>query len=233
MSYLIRELPNDERPRERFINYGVEALSNEELLSILIRTGTKNKSVKDVSMELLREVSINDFANINYNYLKNIKGIGSVKAITIMCAIEFGKRVYSFKNLIYKINNSDDLFLYVKDEMSNKLQERFMAVFLNNKAYVIDHKIIFMGTVNYSLVIARDVFREAVKSNATSMLLVHNHPGGSLEPSYDDIEITRNFIEIGKLLEIPVMEHIIVGNNNYYSFRNNMGDLFEKNNKHY
>ena len=103
MSYLIKELPELERPRERFIKYGVNALSNEELLSILMRTGTKDKSVRDLSIELLREININDFDNINYQVLKDIKGIGEVKAITILVAIEFGKRVLDKKNLIYQI----------------------------------------------------------------------------------------------------------------------------------
>ena len=115
MSYMIKEMPNDLKPRERFKNGGVESLSNEELLSILIRCGSKNKSVKDVSTELLKLIDIHDLVNVNYNVLKNIKGIGEVKAITILCAIEFGKRVLSKKDLINQITNSYDVYLLVKD----------------------------------------------------------------------------------------------------------------------
>ncbi len=227
MSYLIKDLPDSEKPRERFIKYGVESLSNVELISILLRTGTKNKSVKDLSIELLNEIPFYDLAHIHYYALKDIKGIGSVKAITLLSAIELGRRVNSRSDSIIHIKNSNDLFYYVKEDMENKLQERFMAVYLNHKACVIEKKILFLGTVNYSMVVSRDVFREAVKCNATAILLVHNHPGGSVHPSLEDIQTTKKLIQIGKILEIPVMEHIIVGNNKYYSFKENMGDIFE------
>ena len=215
-----------ERPRERFISNGVESLSNVELISIVLRTGTKNKSVKDLSVDILNEVSIHDLANINYVSLSNIKGMGKVKAITLLSAIELGKRVYSKKDLIYKITSNVDLYNLVKDDMENKLQERFMVVFLDNRSYLIDKKILFLGTVNYSMVIPRDIFREAVKYNATTILLVHNHPGGSCNPSNDDIELTKKLIYLGNMLEIPVMEHIIIGSGGYYSFRDNMRNIF-------
>ena len=118
MSYLIKELPVNERPRERFKKYGVEALSNEELLSILLRTGTGNKSVKEVSLDILKMFNMNDLKDINFNSLKEIKGVGEVKAITILSAIEFGKRVLSKKDLIYQIKTGDDVFNLVKSLVS-------------------------------------------------------------------------------------------------------------------
>lgn len=226
MSYLIRELPLSERPRERFKKYGVESLSNEELLSILIRTGVGNKSVKDLSLEILKNIDIHDLANINYNTLKKIKGIGEVKAITIISAIEFGKRVLSKKDLIYQIKTGDDVYNLVKDEMENQLQEKFMVLYLDTKKFVILKKVIFVGTVNSSSVTARDVFREGVKLNSASMILVHNHPAGSVSPSYDDIYLTNEFIKLGRMMGISVIDHIIIGKNNYYSFRESKGDLF-------
>ena len=228
MKYLIKEMPDMERPRERFISNGVESLSNVELISIILRTGTKNKSVKELSIDILNEVSLHDLANINYVSLSNIKGMGKVKAITLLSAIELGKRVYSKKDLIYKITNNVDLYNLIKDDMENKLQEIFMVVFLDNKAYLKNKKIIFLGTVNYSMVIPRDIFREAVKYNATSILVAHNHPGGSCNPSNEDIELTRKLIYLGDMLEIPVMEHLIIGSECYYSFRDNMRDIFSR-----
>ncbi len=228
MKYLIKEMPDMEKPRERFISNGVDSLSNVELISIVLRTGTKNKSVKELSIDILNEVSLHELANINYVSLSNIKGMGKVKAITLLSAIELGKRVYSKKDLIYKISNNVDLYNLVKDDMVNKLQEMFMVVFLDNKSYLIDKKIIFLGTVNYSMVIPRDIFREAVKYNATSILLVHNHPGGSCNPSNEDVELTKKLIYLGDMLEIPVMEHIIIGNGGYYSFRDEMMDIFSR-----
>lgn len=228
MSYLIKEMSSEERPRERFIKYGVEVLSNEELISILIRCGTKNKSVKEVSAELLNLISINEFDNIDFNYLKNIKGIGDVKAQTLICAIEFGKRVLSKVDLNKQIKCSLDVYNLVKDELENELQEKLLVIFLNTRKYVIRKKIIFIGTVNGSVVHARDVFREAVKCNAVSIILVHNHPAGSVVPSMQDVNMTNNFIRIGRIMDINVIDHIIIGKNNYYSFLESNGDLFAK-----
>lgn len=228
MSYLIREMPESERPRERFKKYGVSALSNEELLSILLRTGTKLKSVKELSLDILNEIDINDLVNYDFTSLKNIKGVGEVKAITILSAIEFGKRVLSRSDLVKQIKTGDDVFYLVKDDMENCLQEKFMVVYLDTKKYVINKKVIFVGTVNNSSIAPRDVFREAVKLNSASMILVHNHPAGSILPSYEDIYLTNEFIKLGKMMGISVIDHLIIGKNKYYSFRESNGDLFAK-----
>lgn len=228
MSYLIKEIPIDERPRERFKKYGVKALSNEELLSIILRTGTGSKSVKDVSLDILKEYKINELKDINFNSLKSIKGVGEVKAITIISAIELGKRVFSTSNLIYQIRTGDDVYNLVRDDMEDLLQEKFMAVYLDTKNKVIDKKVIFVGTVNSSSITPRDVFREAVKLNSVSMILIHNHPAGSISPSYEDVYLTNEFIKLGRMMGISVIDHLIIGKNNYYSFRESNGDLFEK-----
>ena len=228
MSYLIKEMNDDERPRERFKKYGVEALSNTELLSILMRCGTKSKSVMELSNDLLKLFNINDFSNINYNVLKDIKGIGEVKAMTLISAIEFGKRVLNKVDLNKQIRCSNDVYELVKSDLENQLQEKLLVIFLNTRKYVIDKKVIFIGTVNSSVVHARDVFREAVKCNAVSLILVHNHPAGSIKPSYQDMEMTNKFISIGKLMDIDVIDHLIIGKNNYYSFLESNGDLFAK-----
>lgn len=228
MSYLIKEMNDDERPRERFKKYGVEALSNTELLSILMRCGTRSKSVMELSNDLLKLFNINDFSNINYNVLKDIKGIGEVKAMTLISAIEFGKRVLNKVDLNKQIRCSNDVYELVKSDLENELQEKLLVIFLNTRKYVIDKKIIFIGTVNSSVVHARDVFREAVKCNAVSLILVHNHPAGSIKPSYQDMEMTNKFISIGKLMDIDVIDHLIIGKNSYYSFLESNGDLFAK-----
>lgn len=226
MSYLIKDLPITERPRERFKNYGVESLSNEELLSILLRCGSKSKSVRDLSCELLNEISIHDFANVNYNELKKINGIGEVKAMVLLSAIEFGKRVLSKRDLVVQIRSSLDVFNFVREKLENELQEKFLALFLDTRKFVVCEKIMFVGTVNNSTVHPRDVFREAVKCNAVSIIIVHNHPAGSVCPSMQDIHLTNEFIKIGKLMDIKVLDHIIVGKNDYYSFLESNGDLF-------
>lgn len=226
MSYLIRELPESERPRERFKKYGVESLSDEELISILIRTGTKQKSVKDVSLNLLKEIKLTDLNNTSYKTLKNIKGIGEVKAITLLSAIELGKRVANNDYNFEKIKNSQDVYNIAKNEMSNKLQEQFMTIYLDNLNNIILKKILFIGTVNKSEVTPRDIFREAVKNNASKMILVHNHPAGSVTPSQSDIYLTQELVKLGEMLGIKVLDHIIIGKNNYYSMKESRGDIF-------
>lgn len=226
MSYLIKEMPIEERPRERFKKFGVESLSNEELLSILIRTGSNSKSVKDLSIDILKLIDIHDMANVSYNTLKNIKGIGEVKAITIQAAIEFGKRVHSIKELSNCIKSGNDAYYLLKEDMENELQEKFMTIYLDTRNNVIMKKVIFVGTVNGSIVTARDVFREGVKNNATSMIIAHNHPAGSITPSKDDIYLTQEFIKLGRMMGINVIDHLIIGKNNYCSIRESNGDLF-------
>lgn len=169
---------------------------------------------------------MNDLVNYDFNSLKSIKGVGEVKAITILSAIEFGKRTLSKEDLTKQIRTGDDVYYLVKDDLEYSLQEKFLVVYLDTKKYVISKKVIFVGTVNSSSITPRDVFREAVKLNSVSMILVHNHPAGSVTPSYEDIYLTNEFIKLGKMMGVSVIDHLIIGKNNYYSFRESNGDLF-------
>lgn len=226
MSYLIREMCEEERPRERLKKYGVESLSNEQLLSILMRTGSKSKSVKELSFDLLREIKIHDFQKINYLSLKCILGIGDAKAMSILAAVEFGKRVLSKSDDIFSIKTGRDVFLLCRDELSYEIQEKFLTIYLDTKKNVIDKRIIFVGTVNGSNVTPRDVFREGVRCNAASMIIVHNHPAGSLNPSRADLELTSSFIKLGKMMGITVTDHIIIAGDEYLSIRETKPELF-------
>ena len=211
MSYLIKDLPSNEKPRERLMMYGVAALSNEELLSILLRCGTKNKSVKELSFDILKKYDIHDLANINYKTLAAIKGVGNAKALSILAALELGKRSVSKNNLISKIRSSMDAYDVVHYEMENELQEKMICLYLNN-------------------VYPRDIFREAVKNNAAFLILVHNHPAGSILPSYQDTIMTIEMIRIGRLMGILVLDHLIIGRDGFYSYLEKQGELFEKEN---
>ncbi len=193
----------------------------------MLRTGTKNVSVKELSISLLKEIDLYDLENLNYKTLGRIKGIGEVKAITILSAIELGKRVLSKDSEVKRIKTGDDVYYLVKKDLENELQEKFLVLYLDTRNYLIMKKILFMGTVNHSLITARDIFREGVKNNAARMILVHNHPAGSVNPSYDDIYMTNNLVKLGKMMEIVVLDHIIVGKESYYSFRENNKDIFE------
>ena len=230
MSYLIKDLPSNEKPRERLMMYGVAAVSNEELLSILLRCGTKNKSVKELSFDILKKYDIHDLANINYKTLAAIKGVGNAKALSILAALELGKRSVSKNNLISKIRSSMDAYDVVRYEMENELQEKMICLYLNNRKELIQKKVLFIGTVNQSNVYPRDIFREAVKNNAAFLILVHNHPAGSILPSYQDTIMTIEMIKIGRLMGILVLDHLIIGRDGFYSYLEKQGELFEKEN---
>lgn len=220
MGYMIRELPSSELPRERLMKYGVKSLSNEELLSILLRTGTKNKSVKELSLDILKKYKIEDLNNLSYNTLASIKGVGKVKAVTILAALELGNRTKNYKDIKH-ITSSNDAYLYAKSELEDSLQEKFMAIYLDTRNNIITSSILFIGTVNQSFVYPRDVFREAVKNNANSIILLHNHPVGSMFPSNKDLEITNVLIDLGNMMGIKILDHIIICKDKYYSFKEN------------
>ena len=220
----IKDIPVIERPRERLLKYGKEFLSNEELLSIILKTGTKNISVKELSQILLKEIeNINNLKNITINKLINIKGIGKVKAIELLAVIELGKRIYektSYEELLNctSVNNIVNYFNYL---FQDKKQEEFYVLYLNNKKQLIDKKRLFIGSINISIVHPREVFKEAYLLSASYIICIHNHPSNDVTPSKADIDITRKIKEIGIIHSIPLIDHIIIGNNNYYSFFDN------------
>ena len=220
---LIKDLPECERPRERLIQYGACNLSNEELLSIVIKTGTKDISVKDVSINLLKEIKdITNLKEISINKLKSIKGIGEVKAITLIASIELGKRVNNDKKDIkIKLDTSRKIYDYIKDDLIYKKQEYFYCLYLDIKHNLIDKKLLYIGTLNKSNVHPREIFKYAYIYSASSIVCIHNHPSNDVLPSLDDVTLTKKLVEIGKMQGINVIDHIIIGNNNYYSFFDN------------
>lgn len=225
----IKDLPVLERPRERLINYGSENISNEDLLAIILKTGSKNKSVKELASEVLVTInSLDNLDNININTFKNITGLGMVKTIELMASIELGKRIflksnnskkrfYDNPNTIYKEN----LYLF-----KGKKQEYFYCLYLDNKNNLIERKLLFMGTINRSIVHPREIFKEAYLTSASKIICMHNHPTGDITPSMEDIRLTKSLIEIGKLQGIPLVDHLIIGDNNYYSFCSERSDMF-------
>lgn len=222
---LIKDIPIKERPRERFKLYGKENVSNEELLSIILNTGVKNKSVKELSNSILSKMNdISDLKNMTLNNLKKINGIGEAKAIKILAAIELGKRVYYMNNTHnIKMDSPDKIYEYIKGEVEGLEQEHFYALYLDSKKNLIDKKLLFIGTLNRSIVHPREIFKYAYLLSASSIICVHNHPSGDTIPSKEDMFLTKNLVEIGKMQGIAVVDHIIVGNN-YYSFFEN-GDI--------
>lgn len=218
----IKDIPENERPVERLLMYGVESLSNEELLSILIKTGNKECSAKELALKVLSEVSGN-IADINFQKLSKVKGIGDVKSAVILAALEFGRRAnISLSSLnSVKITSASLVFDYYKNVFFNKKQECFYSIYLDSNKVVIKDKLLFIGTLDYSLVHPREVFKEAISVSASSIICIHNHPSGNVLPSRNDLEITNKLIEIGDMLGIRVIDHIIIGSDKYYSFLEN------------
>lgn len=227
MTVKIKDIPQNERPRERLISLGVENLNNEELLSILLKTGSKNLSAKDLANNLLKEVgTIQKLGEINYQVLRKIKGIGDTKACSIIAAIELGKRIKQENNSLMnlQITNAEIVFKYFKNIFEDKKQEYFYCVYLDNIKKVLEKKLLFIGTINQSLVHPREVFKEALLLSASGIICVHNHPSGNILPSKDDITLTKRLIEVGNLMGIKIIDHLIIGKNKYYSFMEN-GDI--------
>ena len=214
-------IPTSEMPRERFIKYGVNNLQTSELISIILNTGTNNKSILELSNNILDLVdNIYELKDLTLNKLKTIEGIGDVKAIKLLSAIELGKRVYNDKtyNKI-KLNSALKVYEFIKDEFSDN-QEYFYAIYLDTKNNFIDKKLLFIGTINKSIVHPREIFKYAYLLSASKIICVHNHPSGEIEPSKEDILLTKNLIEISLIQGISIIDHIIIGNG-YYSFKEN------------
>lgn len=217
---LIKDLPVDDKPRERLINKGVGNVSNADLVSIILKTGTKNKSVKELSDIILSEYKdITNMKSIEINTITKINGIGRVKAIELIAAIELGRRVYYEKKLDnIQIKNSSDIYDYFYNMLKDLKQEHFYVVYLDNKKKIIDKRLLYIGTINGSVAHPREIFKYAYLMSASFIICVHNHPSGDPTPSKEDTIFTKNLMEIGKIQNIPVLDHIIIGNNNYYSF---------------
>ncbi|MEG2511297.1 MAG: DNA repair protein RadC [Bacilli bacterium] len=220
---LVKNINDEDKPRERFLKFGAN-ISNEELLAIIIRCGTKDISCKDLAQSVLNlGTCIQDLNNTTINDLIKIKGIGKSKAISILASLEFGKRVFYEKNMNNVIfNNTNKIYEYFKSNFLLLKQEYFYAVFLDTKNKLISYKLLFIGTINKSIAHPREIFKEAVKLSATYVIIMHNHPSGDCSPSKEDIELTNNIKLSGDMIGIKLIDHIIFGNNEYYSFYENM-----------
>lgn len=221
---LIKEIPESERPRERLMKYGVSSLSNEELLAILLKTGSKGISAKDLAINILKKVgSISKLKDINIHTFDDIKGLGIVKKIELVVLVELGKRIYLENNSVRKIQytNPEIIFNDNKYLFQGLKQEYFYVFYLDSKKNLIERKLLFMGTVDRSLVHPREVFKNAYLCSASGIVCMHNHPSGDLIPSKSDLEITKTLVEIGRIQGINVLDHLIVSDKNYFSFFDN------------
>jgi len=218
---MIKDFPKEERPRERFIQHGPASLSNQELIALLLRTGTKTESVLQLSQRLLTYFEgLRMLKDASLEELMKIKGIGEAKAIQLLAALELAKRIVNLKNEDrYVIRSPEDGANYVMEEMRFLNQEHFVCLYLNTKNQVLHKQTIFIGSLNASIVHPREVFREAFRRSAASIICIHNHPSGDPGPSREDIEVTKRLSECGKMIGIELLDHIIIGDKRYVSLK--------------
>ena len=215
----IKDLPEADRPREKLIKKGSQNLKDEELLAILLRTGREGKNVLEVAKQILRKYSKKRLFKMKYEDLSKIKGIGPAKACIILASQELVKRALKIQDSGLPIVQSiNDVILQV-GYIREKTREHFVAIYLNARNELLFRKHIFIGTLNASLVHPREIFSEALRHNAASVILVHNHPSGDPEPSEDDLEITKRISEAGKIMGIDVLDHVIITKNKIFSFK--------------
>lgn len=217
----VKDLPLDDRPREKLILRGSQNLSDAELIAILLRTGSKEESVIVVAQKVLKEFgNLAVLAGKSVEELTQIKGIGKDKAAALVAAFELVRRVeyeskwYSNKKITAPKEIAELYIPLLRDE----LQEKFFVICLSSSNKIIKHELLFVGTLNASLVHPREIFKTALANNSANIILMHNHPSGNLEPSNEDISITRKIADAGKLLEIQIFDHIIIAGNSYTSF---------------
>ncbi|OMP67544.1 RadC family protein [Domibacillus epiphyticus] len=218
---MIRDVPPHDRPRERMIGSGPQSLSNHELLAILLRTGTKQESVLQLSNRILHEFEgLRLLKDASLEEITAIKGIGIAKAVQIMAALELGRRLGRLKyEERFMIRSPEDAANYMMEEMRFLSQEHFVCLYLNTKNQVMHKQTLFIGSLNASIVHPREVFKEAFRRSAASIVCLHNHPSGDPSPSREDIDVTKRLVECGKILGIDVLDHLIIGEKKFVSLK--------------
>lgn len=221
VSSFVQEVPRSSQPRERLLSFGEKALSDQELLAILLRTGTKEEHVLQLAMRFLQHFdNLNTLKQASIEDFQQVKGIGPIKAIELKAAIELGSRITLSRMPKYgHITSTQAAGDWLLHEMADMQQEQIIVLFLNTKNEIIKKKTIFMGTVNSSVAHPREIFKEAVKYPTARLLLAHNHPSGDTEPSKADLQFTRRMIGCGELMGIEVLDHVIIGQGSFLSLR--------------
>lgn len=217
----MKDLPPEERPRERMQAFGADKLSNTELLAIILRTGYKDETVIHLAERILhRGGGLRFLPDFTLEELQQIKGVGLAKAVQIKAALELGRRLAaSMRPSSTAFSSPQDVAAFLKEEMRYYKKEYFKIILLNTKNQVIAVEDISVGSLNSSIVHPREIFNPSIKKSAASLILVHNHPSGDPTPSREDMEVTKRLAEGGKILGIKVLDHIVIGENSFFSFK--------------
>lgn len=224
----IKDWPEDERPREKLLALGSEYLSNSELLAILLRTGSQKHTAVDLAKTLLQQYGdLHTLAEMDFRKFAQVKGVGSAKALALAACFEIARRLAALPQVSkLKITSPEVVFQKYGSHLGALKKEVFMILLLNSANILIREQRISEGTLNASLVHPREVFQPAISELAAAIILIHNHPSGERQPSGEDRHITQRLVSVGKLLDIPVLDHIIIGKEGYFSFKEE-GELGE------
>lgn len=209
----LKDVSRMDMPREKMEKYGPGRLSDFELLAILLRTGTKDLNVLQLSQKILQKFKKESFIDVSINDLRGIYGLGLAKTCEIVACFELGRRMLKDKKFAILLS-SEDVWNRLEDIRGSK-KEHFVVFYLDSRNQEIQREIISVGTLNESLVHPREVFEGAIKNNAAAIIIAHNHPSGNLEPSEADVEITKKLVSAGKILDIKIISHVIVSNNTW------------------
>ncbi|BCZ44692.1 UPF0758 protein [Clostridium gelidum] len=221
-SLKIKDIPQNERPKEKLLINGADSLSNSELLAIILRTGTQGENVLQLSGRLLSELEgLDGVLSASFNDITSIKGIKEGKASQILALSELFRRFRTLKAMKkdVKINKPKDLADLLMGEMNDLTQEVLKVVLLSTKNIIIATKDVFKGSLNTSIVHPREIFKQAIDKNSSSIIICHNHPSGDPTPSKEDINITLRIKECGNIIGIQLVDHIIIGNNKFVSLK--------------
>lgn len=216
----IKDLPEQNRPRERFLEKGAEALSDAELFAILLRTGSKGENVIDMSNRLIAEYGLDKLFECSLKELQGIKGIGPSKAMQILTIAELQKRANQSKNPVKKISCAEDVFNLMHERLKDKKEEHFYVLMLDTKNNLIGEPVLITkGILDASIVHPREIFKQAIKNSASKIIIVHNHPSGDPTSSREDVEMTEKLRKLGEDLGMDVLDHIIIGRGEWKSWK--------------
>ena len=219
-NYIIREMSLEDRPREKLKEFGAKSLSDKEVLAILLRTGTREKNVIELASMILDDVGgIRALKDTTFNELTKHKGVGYEKAIHILANIEFARRIYSTEVPNVTCNSPESIAKYLKSSLENLMQEVFVVLDIDTKGKILQQREVFKGSLAMSVVHPREIFKNAIRNSASSIVCVHNHPSGNASPSFEDIKTTINLLNVGDIIGIDMLDHIIVSKGGYCSIK--------------
>ena len=218
----IKELPDSEKPYEKFLSYGPESLSDAELLAVIIKSGTNGLKSVEVAQNFLngRNRNLMNLFDVSYEEMLRMKGIGKVKAIQLKCIAELSNRITSTRYAqTMTLQNAESIAMYFMEKLRHEAQEVLMVCMFDSKCRLLAEEVVSKGSVNSSIVPPREIFLLALRKQAVHIVLLHNHPSGISLPSREDDEVTKRISECGQMIGIPLSDHIIIGDQNYYSYR--------------